>query len=262
MSSVTDREDDDLRVTVDGSVATVTLLAASRLNALRRTAWAALRQALGRLEADPQVRVIVVTGDGDRAFSAGGDIHGYTALVDASSRRDFIVDCMRTFEALQTCAKPVIAAVNGLAMGGGFELALACDIVVAASSAVFAVPEARLGLVPGFGVAKLTDLVSPGWARYLMFTGDRITAAEAQRIGIVQQVCEAAELPARVDELARRIAESAPLALAAAKNVVARSQRARANEAIDVVVMLQGTEDAAEGIRSFQERRPARFVGR
>jgi enoyl-CoA hydratase len=252
----------DILVDVEGAVATITLLDDARMNALRRSAWVAIREALSGLEADPKVRVILMTGDGDRAFSAGGDIHGYESLADALLRREFIVDCMRTFEALQTCCKPVIAVVNGVAMGGGFELALACDIVLAASTAVFALPEARLGLIPGFGISRLCDVVSPGWARYLVFSGERIDAEQAQRIGLVQQVHPLDELRGAARALAERIAESAPLALAAGKNLIANVQGGRSNAAIDAVVMLQASEDASEGIVAFKERRPARFTGR
>jgi enoyl-CoA hydratase/carnithine racemase len=252
---------EDIRTAVDGAVATITLLGESRLNALRRSFWPSMREALAAFESDAEVRAIVVTGSGSRAFSAGGDINEYGDLTDTLRRREFIVDCMRTFEAIRTCTKPVIAAVNGLAMGGGFELALACDIIIASRSAVFAVPEARLGLLPGFGISQLSDVVGPGWARYLVFTGESISAEKAASIGLVQEVVDEEELSARAAALAERIAESAPLALAAGKNIFRDVMSSSPTTAIDAIVMLQATDDANEGIRSFTESRSPRFTG-
>jgi enoyl-CoA hydratase/carnithine racemase len=252
----------DVSIAVEGPIATITLLGQERLNAMRRSFWEAMRSALSELEERDDVKVIIITGEGDRAFSAGGDIHGYADLNDASTRRDFIVDCIRTFEAVQDCAKPVIAGVNGLAMGGGFELALACDVVVAARSALFALPEATLGLVPGFGITQLVDIVGPGWARYLVFAGERLSAERAAELGFVQLVVDDEELDSALAQLSEKIAGSAPLALAAAKSLVQRSMTNRPSAAIDAVVMLQGTDDAGEGIASFQERRPPSFRGR
>lgn len=262
-AAVTDSSSDqDLSVDIGDGVAVLTLLADARLNALRRSFWTSMRTALSLLEHDDTVRAIVIRGDGSRAFSAGGDIKEYGDLTEADNRRSFIVDCMRTFEAVQTCPKPVIAAVRGVAMGGGFELALACDVVVAGRNAQFALPEARLGLIPGFGIGKLTECVSPGWARYLVLSGDTIDGQRASDIGLVQLVVDDDAVVAEATALAQRIGQNAPLALAAGKNVIYNSSRNRSTFAVDAVVMLQGTDDAAEGVLSFQDRRRARFSGR
>ncbi|MGB3411774.1 MAG: enoyl-CoA hydratase/isomerase family protein [Microthrixaceae bacterium] len=252
----------DLTVEQRGVVAVVTMLADSRLNAMRRSFWGSLRDVLAQLESDDSVRSIVITGDGERAFSAGGDIHGYVNLTSAPDRRDFIVDCMRTFEAVETCGKPVIAAVNGVAVGGGSELALACDVVIASDHASFAVPESGLGLVPGFGMLRLMDHLSPGWAKYLVFTGESLGVEDAARLGLVQRVVPSGQLLDEAVGLGERMARSAPMALRAGKALLNSALNTRYHSSVDAVVMLQSTEDAAEGIAAFQERRAPEFHGR
>lgn len=255
---------DDLDITVEhqGRVGVVTMMADSRMNAQRRTFWAALRDALAEMEADDDVRAVVITGDGDRAFSAGGDIHGYLALETVAERRDFILDCMRTFQAVEQCSLPVIAAVNGVAFGGGLELALACDVVIAADTARFGVPEARIGLAPGFGVTRLLDHLGAGWARYLVYTGEHLDAARAERLGLVQEVHAAADLHEAALALAERIADAAPIALATAKSVINGGLNTRYLGSVDAIAMLQSTEDADEGVAAFQQKRPPRYRGR
>jgi 1,4-dihydroxy-2-naphthoyl-CoA synthase len=174
----------DLAIELRGPVAVITMLGKDRLNAQRRTFWPALREALSAAEANNEVAVIVLTGEGDKAFSAGGDIIGYKQLTTTDSRRDFIVDCMRTFEAVETCTKPVIAAVNGIAAGGGCELASACDIVIASSKARFAVPEARLGLVPGFGVS-IADAVKASCSAYPFFERTIVRTSMGEDIELI-----------------------------------------------------------------------------
>lgn len=254
--------DPDITVERTDDVAVVTMMSDRRLNAQRRTFWAALREALAELEADPAIRTIVVTGDGDRAFSAGGDIHGYLALETVGERRDFILDCMRTFQAVEQCTKPVIAAVNGVAFGGGLELSLACDVVIASDQARFGVPEARIGLAPGFGVYRLLDHLGAGWARYLVYTGEHLDAHRAERLGLVQEVVPHAELGERALALARRIGEAAPISLATAKSVINSGLNTRYLTSVDAIAMLQSTEDADEGVLAFQEKRPPRYQGR
>ncbi|MEQ8716782.1 MAG: enoyl-CoA hydratase/isomerase family protein [Acidimicrobiales bacterium] len=258
----TDGTDPDITVGREGSVMVVTMMADRRMNAQRRTFWAALRDALTEAEADSSVRTVVITGDGDRAFSAGGDIHGYLALETVGDRRDFILDCMRTFQAVEQCSKPVIAAVNGIAFGGGLELSLACDVIIASDQARFGVPEARIGLAPGFGVYRLLDHLGAGWARYLVYTGEHLDAARAERIGLVQEVVPHAELHERALALGERIGQSAPIALATAKAAINGGLNTRYLSSVDAIAMLQSTEDADEGVVAFQEKRPPRYEGR
>jgi len=252
--------DPDLHVEHRGRVAIVTMLGEKRYNAQRRTFWKALREVLAQAEADANVAAIVITGEGSKAFSAGGDIIGYKQLTTTDARRDFIIDCMRTFEAVETCTKPIIAAVNGVAAGGGCELASACDIVVAAPNARFAVPEANLGLVPGFGVGRLADIVGVGFARYMVLTGEFVDAATALRVGLVQEVVNEGPVLDRAIALAEKIATMGPLAVSVGKAMVNRALDSKYQASVDAVVMLQGTNDANEGIVAFEERRPPRFT--
>ena len=252
--------DPDLSVEHRGRVAIVTMLGEKRYNAQRRTFWKALRDVLAQAEADANVAAIVITGEGSKAFSAGGDIIGYKQLTTTDTRRDFIIDCMRTFEAVETCTKPIIAAVNGVAAGGGCELASACDIVLAAPNAKFAVPEANLGLVPGFGVGRLADVVGVGFARYMVLTGEFVDAATALRVGLVQEVVTDGPVLDRAIALAEKIATKGPLAVSVGKAMVNRALDSSYQAAVDAVVMLQGTNDANEGIVAFEERRPPRFT--
>lgn len=252
--------DPDLHVEHRGRVAIVTMLGEKRYNAQRRTFWKALRDVLAQAEADANVAAIVITGEGSKAFSAGGDIIGYKQLTTTDARRDFIVDCMRTFEAVETCTKPIIAAVNGVAAGGGCELASACDIVVAAPNAKFAVPEANLGLVPGFGVGRLADIVGVGFARYMVLTGEFVDAPTALRVGLVQEIVTEGPVLDRAIALAEKISTMGPLAVSVGKAMVNRALDSKYQAAVDAVVMLQGTNDANEGIVAFEERRPPRFT--
>jgi enoyl-CoA hydratase len=167
---------------------------------------------------------------------------------------------MRTFEAVETCTKPIIAAVNGIAAGGGCELASACDIVLAAPNAKFAVPEANLGLVPGFGVGRLADVVGVGFARYMVLTGEFVDAATALRVGLVQEIVTEGPVLDRAIALAEKIATKGPLAVSVGKAMVNRALDSSYQAAVDAVVMLQGTNDANEGIVAFEERRPPRFT--
>ncbi len=252
----------DLRTERSGAVATMTLLGEHRLSSMRRSAWEAMRVALEELDSDPSVRAIVLTGEGPRAFCAGGEIQGYKELADAAQRRDYIDDCMRTFAAIEQSSKPVVAAVRGVALGGGFELLLTCDAVVAGHGSRFGMPETTLGLMPGFGVSRILDHLGAGWARYLVLSGETIDAAQAERLGIVQVLVADDEVPTKARELADRMAGGAPLAVRAAKSFINGLVNTNHFGAVGGVVMLQGTHDAAEGIASFEERRPPNFEGR
>jgi enoyl-CoA hydratase len=253
----------NIRVDVDDAVAVITIDDPARLNAMGRTFWAELRDALARLEAGGRVRAVVITGAGDRAFSAGGDIASFAELRDASAKRAFQQDCMRTFAAVEESPLPVVAAVNGYAMGGGCELALACDVVLGADTAVFGMPETAVGLVPGFGVLRAPSVIGRHWTKLMMFAGERVDAETALRIGLVQKVVPAADLMPAARELAARIAAAAPLAVAAGKALVNRGvDRGEYDHSTAALTVLHGTADAAEGIAAFTAKRPPRFEGR
>ncbi|GAA0935547.1 enoyl-CoA hydratase/isomerase family protein [Pseudonocardia zijingensis] len=253
----------NIRVDADGPVAVITIDAPAKLNAMGRTFWPEMRDALASLEADGHTRAVIVTGAGEKAFSAGGDIAGFAQLDTVQAKRDFQRECMRTFAAVEECSLPVIAAVNGYAMGGGCELTLACDIVVAAENAVFGMPEAAVGLVPGFGVLRAPSVIGRHWTKLMVFAGERVDAETALRIGLVQKVVPAAELLATARALAERIAAQAPLAIAAGKGLVNRGvDRGEFDHSTAALTTLQGSADVGEGIRAFTEKRPPVFRGR
>ena len=253
----------NLRVEVDGAVALFVIDAPEKLNAMGRTFWPELRAALGDCESDRRVRAVVITGAGEKAFSAGGDIASFAELGDAGAKREFQQDCMRTFAAVEESPLPVVAAVNGYAMGGGCELALACDVVLAADTARFGMPETAVGLVPGFGVLRAPSVIGRHWTKLMMFAGEKVDAETALRIGLAQKVLPAAELMAEARKLAERMAAAAPLAVATGKNLVNRGvDRAEFDHSTAALTVLHSTRDAAEGIAAFVGKRPPRFEGR
>jgi enoyl-CoA hydratase len=226
-----------------GPVALLRINRPGKANALTAAFWPQLRGLLDAAAAQPGVRAVVLTGSGDRFFSAGGDIEAFAGLDGAAARRDFLADCLRTFAAIEECRLPVIAAVNGLALGGGCELALACDMVLAAEHAAFGLPEASVGLVPGFGILRAPSVLGRHTAKLMVLAGERISAQRAYELGLVQQVL--------------------PLAVEVGKRMVNRGvDRGEAGYGIEAVTMLYSTRDAAEGIRAFTERREPRFEGR
>jgi enoyl-CoA hydratase len=249
-----------------GAVTLLTLNRPDQLNALDDSLVTALDTHVERLGHDDEVRCVVITGAG-KAFSAGADIKEFGALARASEFRSFLHRLERTLRALELLPKPVIAAVHGVALGGGLELASACDLRIADPGARFGVPEIKLGLLPGAGgTQRLPRLVAPAVAKQLLLTGDPIDAAEAHRIGLVNEVAADGACVARAIELAQLLADRAPLALAAAKELVDHGAVLPLDAALalerETVAGLFDTDDCAEGVAAFRERRPPKFHGR
>jgi enoyl-CoA hydratase/carnithine racemase len=250
-----------LTYSVDGPIAWATLDRPERLNAMPRELWQEIRDLMARADADPDVRVLVFRGEG-RCFSVGGDIEGFGLIGDTADRRAYVDDAMRAFRAVENASTPTIAAVHGHALGGGCELTLSCDIVVADETASFGMPEAAVGLVPGLGVVRGHAHVNLHWMKYMVLTGESLSAHEALNAGLVNVVTAPGEHVARAEQLARKIAAKAPLAVAVGKKVLGRHSEEGFSHAIEAVALLQGTNDHAEGIAAFGERRAPRFEGR
>jgi enoyl-CoA hydratase/carnithine racemase len=256
---------DSFELLIDCPKAVLTFTREERLNALDARTFADLREVLDTIHADRAVRVLIITGRG-RAFVAGADITGY---VDRTVEE--YVDFQRlgrtVYDRLERLRQPVIAAVNGYALGGGFELVLAADLVVAADTATLGLPEAKLGLLPGGGgTQRLPRLVGANKAKELLMTADFITAEEGCRLGLVNRVVPAERLMEEAHALADRILKRAPLAVEMAKQLVADGLDAPLPSAISLetgmTATLYATADAREGIAAFVEKRPAVFVGR
>jgi enoyl-CoA hydratase len=229
-------------------------------NALNFELATALRDLLHAADSDPETRVVVLRGAG-RSFCAGGDITTFSTEGDAGTNRRYLRRTFEMFWAIEYCSKPVIAAVHGFALGGGLEITLAADLVVAARGSEFGTPEPGLGLTPGFGVVRLAQVVGLHNAKFLVLTGNRISAQEAQRIGIVNILCDDDQLEEQTEVLAQRLAANAPLALAAGKASLNRELRGGYEHSIEMVTMLQLTADMVEGIEAFKAKRQPRFKG-
>ena len=257
-------QDPMLTVQSEGGVAVVVLRRPAQLNALGTEMIAALDGALTTVADDPAVRVIVISGEG-KAFSAGADIKEFGALAGPLEFRAFIERLETVIRRLERLTQPSVAAVNGIAFGGGLELALACDLRVVDEGARLGVPEIKLGLLPGAGgTQRLPRIVAPAVAMQMLMTGDPIDAAEAHRIGLANEIAPAGTAPDRALQLARTLAARAPLALAAVKRL-REAWALPLDVALDhereTVSMLFATEDRAEGTAAFVEKREARFRG-
>ena len=237
-----------------------------QLNALSPVVLREMLQALADASSDAATRALLVTGAGEKAFVAGADIAAMTAMSGLEGR-EFAVQGHALMRTIEMAPFPVIALVNGFALGGGCELALACDFIVASEKAVFGQPEVNLGIVPGFGgTQRLVRLVGKALAVELCTTGRQVKADEALRIGLVNHVVPAGELMAKGLELAGMIAQKAPVAVKLAKHLVQRGQdmdlaNANAFEA-DVFGLAFGTDDRHEGMSAFLGKRKPAFSGR
>lgn len=252
-----------LLLSIDGSIGTITLNRPEKLNAMKRGFYRDLRQVLDDIVADKAVRAVIITGAGDRAFSAGGDIGSLAELGDLVDRRAYQIDAMRAFLAVERLPVPTIAAVNGYALGGGCELALACDIVLAAESAKFGMPEAALGLVPGYGVLRAADRIGRSWTKYLVATARQIDAATALKIGLAQELHAVGKLMPAARELAAEIIRNSPLALEVGKRIIDRDlPAADFDYSVEALALLQAAPDALEGTQAFLGRRAPSFRNR
>lgn len=249
-----------LRYRVDGRVAWVSFDRPDKLNAMSRSFWAELVEVLDRAETDDDVRVLVFKGEG-RCFSVGGDIETFAGMDTVRARREFSEECLDALRRVERLAKPTIAAVHGYAFGGGCELTMVCDIVVADATAMFATPEAGVGLFPGLAVVRGRAHMSTHWLKYLAFTGERLDAEQARLAGLVNVVAAEGGHIAEAERLATLIVGKAPLALAMAKRVIDRGSDDGYAHSSDAIAMLHGSADQAEGVSAFLGKRRPTFEG-
>ncbi len=254
-----------LQLRTEGHIVIATLNRTERMNALSTPIVEGLVAVVERAESDMGVRCVVVTGTG-RSFCAGADLRERREL-GPGERWRYVEGVNRMIRRLESAAVPVIAAINGFALGGGVELLLACDYRVAARGAMFGLPETALGIIPGGSQVRLLLEVGPSHMAWMTYSAARFDAQRALAIGLVDEVVEDAEsLQTRSLELANEIAANAPLALRAAKRLKCRLQDAFIDQGMvaaeEIRAPLDDTEDCLEGLRAFQEKRAPRFQGR
>jgi enoyl-CoA hydratase len=257
---------DNLLLERDGRVAVVTINRPKVLNALNSQTLDELRRAILDLKRDDSVRTVILTGAGEKSFIAGADINELATQTPVSGREHAMTG-QHILDLIEHMGKPVIAAINGFALGGGCELAMACTIRIAADTAKLGQPEINLGLIPGYaGTQRLTRIVGRGRALELLLTGDQVTAQEAHRLGLVNRVVPAAELMAEAKKLAATLAAKAPIAIryildAVDKGVEMPFAQAQVFEAT-LFGLVASTDDMREGTKAFLEKRRAEFKGK
>ncbi|HYW72889.1 MAG TPA: enoyl-CoA hydratase-related protein [Pyrinomonadaceae bacterium] len=248
-----------------GAVAVITINRPEKRNALNIQTRAEGAAVLDELRADDSVRVVILTGAGDKAFIAGADIAEFAERT-AIQQREVMLD-RSLFNAIDSFPKPIIAMVNGYCLGGGCEVALACDLRIASDKASFGQPEINLGIIPGGGgTQRLTRLVGEGKAMEMILGGEIINAEAALTIGLVNHVAPPDELETKTMEIANRMAEKSPIALRLAKEAVKLAARSNLDEGlrreVDLFALVFSSEDKDEGVKAFLEKRKPTFKGR
>lgn len=256
---------DNILVEFQDKTAILTINRPDRLNALNRIVMGEIERAMFDVEREDKIRAVIVTGSGEKAFVAGADIKEMDGLSPTQARTHAAYG-QRVVSLFERCRAPVIAAINGFALGGGLELALACDIRLAADNAELGLPEVGLGLIPGFGgTQRLARLIGKGRALEMMVTARRVKAEEALSIGLVNQVVPRGELMAKAHELATKISSNAPIAVQMAKQSMHDGLDTDLKRGLDIEASLFGlifsTKDYQEGVKAFIEKRKPTFSG-
>ncbi|HTB01880.1 MAG TPA: enoyl-CoA hydratase [Bradyrhizobium sp.] len=253
---------------VTEGVGVVTFNNPEKRNAMSLDMWEGLGHALVELRDDPEVRVVILTGTGDKAFVSGADISQFEKnRHNAEASEEYAKKSAAQRALLADYPKPVIASIRGFCLGGGMQVAMMADIRIVSDNSQFGIPAAKLGIAYGYdGLKNLVSLVGPSWARLLMYTGMRIDAAEAQRIGLVDRMLPDAELWDATMEIARTISGNAPLAIQAAKITIKQVLKDESQRDMDAIKAIgtacMDSEDFREGRRAFMEKRKPRFTGK
>jgi len=258
----------ELIVEKKGSVGYITFSNPTKMNAMTVQMWAGVPKAISAFDADPEIRVIVVAGDGEKAFISGADISQFNELrASAQAQEDYEDAVSGAMNAPVHCSKPIIAKIRGFCFGGGLGMAAACDIRICTEDATFRMPAARLGLGYGHkGIKRFTDIIGLANATDIFVTARRFDALDALRMGFVSKVCAAGELDATIDLYTKMISENAPLTVAASKYniryVFVDTDEQDLEEAVRMVEKCFASEDFKEGRNAFLEKRQAQFKGR
>ena len=253
---------------VAGGVGVVTFNNPDKRNAMSLDMWEGLGQALIELRDDAEVRVVILTGAGDKAFMSGADISQFEKTRhNAQASEEYSRKSAAQRALLADYPKPIVACIRGFCLGGGMQVAMAADIRLASDNSQFGIPAAKLGIAYGYdGLKHLVSLVGPSWARLLMYTGMRIDSAEAQRIGLVDRVVADADLRNATMEIARTISGNAPLAIKAAKVTIAQLLKDESHRDMDAIKAIgtacMDSEDFREGRQAFMEKRKPKFKGK
>jgi enoyl-CoA hydratase len=258
---------ENLLIETSGGIATVTVNRPKVMNALNAKTLAEMAHAFDALEAAADVRAIVVTGAGEKAFVAGADINELKAMASAMEAKDLAFHGQSVFARLDRSNKPTVAMINGFALGGGCELALACTLRTASKTARMGLPEVSLGIIPGYGgTQRLSRIAGPGVAREWVLTGDMFGAEEAHRVGVVNRVFAPEELKEGTLKMVTSILSRGPVAVRLALETIRRGQNMSQQEGeiieSDMFGLASTTTDMKEGMAAFLEKRPAKFTGK
>jgi enoyl-CoA hydratase len=251
---------------IEEGIAIVTLDNQPALNALSAPLLTQLDRIFAGLAKNQEVKGVIITGAGEKSFVAGADISEFIQ-VTGDTAVEFMSRGQRIFDTIEAFDRPVIAAVNGFALGGGNEIALCCDIRIAAENAVFGQPEVNLGIIPGYGgTQRLPRVIGPGKAKEIIFADERINAQEALRIGLVQRVVPKGQAVEEAKKLLKKIMSKGPVAIKMAKKAINEGLKVSLREGLDLEAqgnaVCFGSEDKDEGAKAFLEKRPAKFKGK
>jgi enoyl-CoA hydratase len=255
-----------VKFVIEEGIALVTIDNPASLNALNAPTLTQLDQVFDQLAGNPEVKGVIITGGGEKSFVAGADINEFLQ-VKGDTAPGFMARGQRIFDKIEAFDRPVIAAINGFALGGGNELAMCCDIRIAAENALFGQPEVNLGIIPGYGgTQRLPRLIGPGKAKEIIFADERISAQEALRIGLVQRVVPKGQAVEEAKKLMKKILAKGPVAIRMAKKAINEGLGMSLRAGLDLEGQCQGvcfgSEDKNEGAQAFLEKRTANFKGK